>query len=96
VAFIIAGCFGILFYGISKINPQFLPTDNSYLINFIYACCIFYMFWKLNPRLRRGRIVRFLAARSFAVSLTHGVLGFAAFSLLYTQYGMRQRLRVPS
>jgi peptidoglycan/LPS O-acetylase OafA/YrhL len=59
------------------------------LINFIYACGIFYMFWKLNPRLYRGRTIRFLAASSFAVYLTHGVLGFAAFSLLHTHYGMR-------
>ena len=84
----VAGCFGILLYGLSKINPQFLPTDNSYLINFIYACGIFYVFWKLNPRLHRGRVIRFLAASSFAVYLTHGVLGFAAFSLLRVDYGM--------
>jgi peptidoglycan/LPS O-acetylase OafA/YrhL len=89
MALIVAGCLGILLYGISEISPEFLPTDNSYLINFIYACGIFYMFWKLNPRLYRGRTIRFLAASSFAVYLTHGVLGFAAFSLLHTHYGMR-------
>jgi peptidoglycan/LPS O-acetylase OafA/YrhL len=86
---IISGCFGILLYGISKINPQFLPTKNSYLINFVYACGIFYAFWKLNTRLQRGSLIRFLAGSSFAVYLTHGVLGFAAFSLLHAHYGMR-------
>jgi peptidoglycan/LPS O-acetylase OafA/YrhL len=89
MALIVAGCFVILLYGISKISPEFLPTDNSYLINFIYACGIFYMVWKLNPRLHRGRTIRFLASSSFAVYLTHGVLGFAAFSFLHPHYGMR-------
>ncbi len=89
MALIIVGCFGILLYGISAISPEFLPTNNSYLINFVYACGIFYAFWKLNSRLHRGRTIRFLAASSFTVYLTHGVLGFAAFSLLHSQYGMR-------
>jgi peptidoglycan/LPS O-acetylase OafA/YrhL len=85
----IAACFAILFYGISQINPQFLPTNNSYLINFIYSCSIFCVFWKLNARLHRGRLIRFLADSSFAVYLSHGVLGYAAFSLLYPEHGMK-------
>jgi peptidoglycan/LPS O-acetylase OafA/YrhL len=85
----LAGCFAIILYGIRSIHTSFLPVTNSYLINFVYACLVFYVFYRLNQRLKSVAVVRFLAASSFAVYLVHGVIGRATFDLVWASWGVR-------
>jgi peptidoglycan/LPS O-acetylase OafA/YrhL len=80
-------CFAVLLYGLMSIHTAFLPVDNSYLINFVYACLIFCVFHQLNDRLRSGRAVRLLAASSFSVYLVHGTIGRVAFDEAWAHWG---------
>jgi peptidoglycan/LPS O-acetylase OafA/YrhL len=75
--------FAVITFGISTIHVQFRPVENSYVINFLYACAIFSAFFLAEARLRVHRSVAFLSTTSYAVYLTHGVVGWAIFVRLW-------------
>ena len=72
--------------GIWLIHTAFLPTNNSYLINFSYAYFIFITLLILKDKLRIPALIQRLADSSYSIYLLHGTIGGTtiALTLKYT------------
>ncbi|HMV54836.1 MAG TPA: acyltransferase [Rhodocyclaceae bacterium] len=66
-------CFGAIVFGIQRIHTQFLPMDNSYLVNFAYALLLFVIALSLD--IRPGAVFRSIAEKSYGIYLLEGTAG---------------------
>lgn len=78
--------FGLLEWGLLSIHTQFLPLDNSYLINFTYALALFIIVSQSNIHSFTG-IPRQLANMSYSIYLLHGNIGIAVLNFLLPKTG---------
>lgn len=64
-------------------NRSMGRLDGAYCSTFALAVLIFLVGLLAEPRLRRGRVVAFLADRSYSLYLLHGLFAFPAMRALY-------------
>jgi peptidoglycan/LPS O-acetylase OafA/YrhL len=68
--------------GTQLIHTAFLPTNNSYLINFSYAYFIFVTLLIFKDKLRIPAFVQRLADSSYSIYLLHGTIGGTTIALI--------------
>ena len=71
------GVYATLWQGLESIHTDFLRPGNSYLVSFAWALVVFLLAWRMNERLRAGRVVRWLSGTSYTLYLVHGMVGVA-------------------
>jgi len=69
-------------FGIKLIHVAFLPVNNSYLINFVYAYFIFVLLLIYKDKLRVPVFVQRLADSSYSIYLLHGAIGGTVIVLM--------------
>lgn len=87
IVFIIINIFLILF-SLFTIHNDFLVINNSYLINYIYAVCIFLMFIFNENKFKKNKLVVFFNNISYSFYLYHGFIGYLIIDLFFDQLGV--------
>jgi peptidoglycan/LPS O-acetylase OafA/YrhL len=69
----LAAAFGVFLWGVSLVEPAYLPLANSYAISVAYALMLFLAL--VRVRLPQVPAVRFLSDASYSLYLLHGIAG---------------------
>jgi peptidoglycan/LPS O-acetylase OafA/YrhL len=75
--------FALIQWGIRTIHTTFLSTENSYLINFVFAFALFSILAMSNQKTITGLPKR-VAEMSYSLYLLHGSVGIAMLSILHS------------
>lgn len=73
IAYLLAA-YGVFFWGLKTIQPNFLTATNSYLVSVAYAVLLFVVL--LRARLPERRFIRVLSDTSYSMYLMHGIVGW--------------------
>jgi peptidoglycan/LPS O-acetylase OafA/YrhL len=77
---------GLWEWGVGRVYPQFLHPDQSYPISAAVALAIFVIALRAPSRFGSDRFSRYVADRSYAIYLVHGLVGFQALSVLHSHH----------
>ncbi len=77
----------LILFSLFSIHVNFLPINNSYLINYFYAICIFLLFIMNENKFKQNKVIRFYNDISYSFYLYHGFLGYLVIDISYKHLG---------
>lgn len=77
---------GLWEWGVGRIYPKFLLADQSYPVSAAIALAIFLLAMHAPASFGSDRLSRYIADRSYAIYLLHGLVGFATLSALHSRH----------